>query len=59
VHKLQLLESAKKACPDLVVVLGEDISQFRDASKDLFNFLRRFSWNSKVERLSFDEVSRR
>lgn len=40
----------------MVIVLGEDISRFRDASKDLYAFLRSFSWGGRVERLGFDEV---
>jgi hypothetical protein len=44
-------------CPDVIIVLGEDISRFRDASKTLYQFLRSFSWNDKAERLGFDEVN--
>lgn len=55
-YKLQLITEAKRICPDVVIVLGEDISRFRDASKDLYNFLEKFSWSNKVERLGFDEV---
>ncbi|KAF2655512.1 DNA/RNA polymerase [Lophiostoma macrostomum CBS 122681] len=56
-HKLQLIREAKKICPEVVIVLGEDLTRFRNASKELYAFLRSFSWNSKVERLGFDEVS--
>ncbi|KAF2190830.1 DNA/RNA polymerase, partial [Zopfia rhizophila CBS 207.26] len=55
-HKLQLIKEAKRICPDVVIVLGEDLTRFRNASKELYAFLRGFSWNSKVERLGFDEV---
>ncbi|KAK4981685.1 hypothetical protein LTR66_009792 [Elasticomyces elasticus] len=55
-HKLQLVRDAKRMCPEVIIVLGEDISRFRDASKELYGFLRDFSWNGKVERLGFDEV---
>jgi nucleotidyltransferase/DNA polymerase involved in DNA repair len=55
-HKLQLIREAKKVCPDVVVVLGEDLTRFRDASKDLYNFLRESIWSGKAERLGFDEV---
>lgn len=55
-HKLQLIAEAKKKCPEVVIVLGEDISRFRDASKELYQYLKQFSWNGKVERLGFDEV---
>lgn len=43
-------------CPDLVLMDGEDLTPFRDMSKTLYNFLRTYSWNGKVERLGFDEV---
>jgi hypothetical protein len=55
-YKLQLIKEAKRACPDVVIVLGEDLTRFRNASKDLYAFLNAFSWNQKVERLGFDEV---
>jgi len=55
-HKLQLIKDAKKVCPEVVIVLGEDLTRFRNASKELYNFLKSFSWNSKAERLGFDEV---
>lgn len=32
-----------------VIVLGEDLTRFRNASKDLYRFLRQFSWNGRVE----------
>jgi DNA polymerase iota len=55
-HKLQLIREAKKVCPDVVIVVGEDLTRFRDASKDLYRFLQAFAWSGKVERLGFDEV---
>ncbi|KAI5241222.1 DNA/RNA polymerase [Aureobasidium subglaciale] len=55
-RKLQLIKDARHICPDVVIILGEDISRFRDASKTLYNFLRSFSWNDRAERLGFDEV---
>ncbi|KAI5269823.1 DNA/RNA polymerase [Aureobasidium subglaciale] len=55
-RKLQLIKDAREICPDVVIVLGEDISRFRDASKTLYNSLRSFSWNDRAERLGFDEV---
>ena len=35
---------------------GEDLTIFRNASKDLFKHLSPFSWNGKCERLGFDEI---
>ncbi|RKF63584.1 DNA polymerase iota [Erysiphe neolycopersici] len=55
-RKLQHVTEAKKICPDVVIVLGEELGRFRDASKILYDFIRSFSWNGKVERLGFDEV---
>lgn len=55
-RKLQLISDAKKVCPDVVIVLGEDLSRFRDASKNLYLYLRSIVWSDRVERLGFDEV---
>lgn len=57
-YKLQLVKEARKKCPDLIIVLGEDLNRFRNASKELYAFLRNYAWSDKVERLGFDEVSR-
>jgi DNA polymerase iota len=54
--KLQLINEARKICPDVVIVLGEELGRFRDASKILYKFLEGFTWSGKVERLGFDEV---
>ncbi|KAF7549307.1 hypothetical protein G7Z17_g6466 [Cylindrodendrum hubeiense] len=54
--KLMTVSEAKRACPELVLVDGEDLTPFRDTSKILFNFFKSHSWNHKVERLGFDEV---
>jgi DNA polymerase iota len=56
VKKLQLVVEAKRTCPDLVLIEGEDLTPFRDASKTLLHFLKSHSWNNKVERLGLDEV---
>ncbi|KAK5087102.1 hypothetical protein LTR05_004273 [Lithohypha guttulata] len=55
-HKLQLITEAKRVCPDAVIILGEDLTRFRDASKELWNFLRERTWSDRAERLGFDEV---
>lgn len=55
-RKLQLISEAKRVCPDVVIILGEDLTRFRDASKDLYLYLRSFVWGQRVERLGFDEV---
>lgn len=43
-------------CPDAVIVLGEDLTRFRDVSKELFLYLRSLIWGDRVEKLGFDEV---
>lgn len=55
-HKLQLITEAKRICPDAVIILGEDLTRFRNASKELYNFLRDRIWGDRLERLGFDEV---
>lgn len=40
----------------MVIVLGEDLTRFRDASKRNYKYLESFTWSGKVERLGFDEV---
>ncbi|PYH87905.1 DNA/RNA polymerase [Aspergillus ellipticus CBS 707.79] len=54
-RKLQLIREARQICPDVVIVLGEDLTKFRDVSKELFLYLRSFVWGGNVERLGFDE----
>lgn len=51
-----LVTDARRICPELVTVDGEDLTPFRNVSKRLFGFMREFSWNGKVERLGLDEV---
>ncbi|KJF60153.1 DNA polymerase iota, variant 2 [Coccidioides immitis RS] len=55
-RKLQLIKDAKRTCPDVVIVLGEDLTKFRDASKELHSFLKKYIWGDRVEKLGFDEV---
>lgn len=50
------MADAKRKCPDVIIELGEDLTRFRDASKELYQFIKAFSWEGKVERLGFDEV---
>ena len=55
-YKLQLVREAREKCPDVIIVLGEDLTRFRDASKDNYHFLRSYLWSNRAERLGFDEV---
>lgn len=56
VKKLMLVAEARRICPELVLMDGEDLSLFRDTSKVLWSFLRSHCWSDKVERLGLDEV---
>ncbi|KAK6955338.1 hypothetical protein Daesc_002971 [Daldinia eschscholtzii] len=56
VKKLMPIAEAHKICPGLVVLSGEDLTPFRDASKRLWSFLRSHSWSDRAERLGLDEV---
>lgn len=56
VKKLMLITEARKVCPDLVLMDGEDLAPFRDVSKTLYGFLKSHVWNGRAERLGFDEV---
>ena len=56
-YKLQLVREARRTCPEVIIALGEDLTRFRNASKDNYDFLRQYSWSNKVERLGFDEVN--
>ncbi|KAI1649592.1 DNA/RNA polymerase [Daldinia loculata] len=56
VKKLMSISEAHKICPGLVVLSGEDLTPFRDASKRLWSFLRSHSWSDRAERLGLDEV---
>ncbi|KAK2797109.1 hypothetical protein FQN50_009300 [Emmonsiellopsis sp. PD_5] len=55
-RKLQLIKEARKICPEVIIVPGEDLTRFRDASKELYLFLKSFVWGKRVEKLGFDEV---
>lgn len=53
VGKLMLLSEALKLCPDLVLVKGEDLTNYRKMSARIFDVLHSFTPN--VEKLGFDE----
>jgi hypothetical protein len=63
-HAPTSLLFSEKVC-DLGITIAEcsaqrvslDLTKFRNASKALFLFLKKFSWSGKVDRLGFDEVS--
>ena len=54
VKKLVFVSDAKKKCPDLVLVNGEDLTVYRDFSGKVHNLLTR-KFTPLVERLGMDE----
>lgn len=55
VKKLQLLTDAKRCCPNLIIVNGEDIQKYRDQAKAVFFHIRSLV-GDKVQRLGMDEL---
>ena len=55
-HKLQLISEARRLCPEVIIVLGEDLTKFRNVSKELARFLASHVWSRQCERLGFDEI---
>ncbi|XP_037949439.1 DNA polymerase iota-like [Teleopsis dalmanni] len=53
VTKLMLIEEAKRICPQLVLVKGEDLSPYRQMSQRIFEVL--LNYTPLVEKLGFDE----
>ncbi|XP_067401519.1 DNA polymerase iota isoform X2 [Emydura macquarii macquarii] len=53
VKKLMSVKDAKEKCPELVLVNGEDLTQYREMSYKITELLEEFS--PLVERLGFDE----
>ena len=53
VSKLSLVSEAKRKCPDLLLVRGEDLTRYRDISRQVFELMQRYTPN--VERLGLDE----
>lgn len=53
IKKLMLLSEAKKLCPAIVIVNGEDLTPYRQMSQRIFEHLMKFS--PFVEKLGFDE----
>lgn len=53
IKKCMLVEDAKNACPDLVLVNGEDLRDYRQISYRVTDYLQNFT--PLVERLGLDE----
>lgn len=52
VPKMVSIEEARRRCPDIVLINGEDLTPYRAASKRIMNVLRRFG---TLERSGLDE----
>ncbi|XP_043931098.1 DNA polymerase iota isoform X2 [Protopterus annectens] len=53
VDKMMLVNEAKEKCPELILVNGEDLSNYREVSYKVTDLMEEFS--PLVERLGFDE----
>ncbi|XP_053405434.1 DNA polymerase iota-like isoform X2 [Mercenaria mercenaria] len=51
--KLMTIKDAREKCPDLVLVSGEDLTNYRHMSYKISNYLQKYC--PLVERLGFDE----
>jgi DNA polymerase iota len=56
VKKLQLWSEAKKLCPEIITIVGEDLTQYRIASREIRELVTGFVWGGKVEKLGLDEL---
>lgn len=54
VTKLMNIDDAKKKCPELVLVPGEDLTPYRNQSDEVLRVLREFG--SATQKLGMDEV---
>lgn len=54
VKKLMYLSDAKKKCPQLILVSGEDLTHYREYSEKVTDLLQS-EFSSLVEKLGFDE----
>lgn len=53
VQKMMVLADAKRLCPDLVLVNGEDLTKYRQMSNKIFNVVQNYT--PLVEKLGMDE----
>lgn len=53
VQKLMIVSEAKRLCPELVLVNGEDLTPYRQMSQKIFEIL--LNYTPLVEKLGFDE----
>ena len=57
VQKMTNIDEALKQCPELILLPGEDLTPYRDASKRIYKTLARFG--TAAQRLGMDEVTLR
>lgn len=55
VRKMDTIAHARAVCPDIVIVVGEDLTPFRRASLQIFQLLHTLLPGVPVQRLGFDE----
>lgn len=53
IKKCELVSEALKKCPELILLSGEDLHDYRQASNQIHSFF--LSYSSKVEKLGLDE----
>ncbi|XP_055850176.1 DNA polymerase iota [Episyrphus balteatus] len=53
VTKLMLISEAKKLCPNIVLVNGEDLTNYRQMSNKIFEIVHKYT--PLVEKMGFDE----
>ena len=56
VNKLASLREAKKILPDIKVVNGEDLTKYRDASREIRALVKQYITSKRVEKLGLDEI---
>ena len=55
VVKCSFISDARKACPALVLVNGEDLAEYRRYSQKIFETIKELGKGCPVERLGMDE----
>ena len=55
VIKCSYIEDARKVCPALVLVNGEDLAEYRRYSQKIFELIKETAKGCPVERLGMDE----
>ena len=55
VVKCSYIDDARKVCPALVLVNGEDLAEYRKYSQKVFELIKKMGKGCPVERLGMDE----